>query len=120
VAALQSLLLFLLAAAGLLALVGRLLASFLRAGLAAAEKTHNDAQVEASLRRGDLTALAERREAAASLRRSRARAGALALLWGALLVVPPLVGWGREVYALASLLWLLPGRPVLPRPVSRS
>ncbi|HEV2149160.1 MAG TPA: hypothetical protein VGR37_17260, partial [Longimicrobiaceae bacterium] len=120
VVVLLSLLLFLAAAAGLLALLGRLLAALLRAGLAAAEKTHNDNLLEASLQRGDLTALAERRAEAKSLRHARARAGGLALLWAALVVVPPLVGAGQEVYALSSLLWLLPGRPVLPRrPASR-
>lgn len=117
-AALQSFLLVLLAAAGVAALVSRLLASLLRLGLAAAEKTHNDGLVDASLRRGDLTALVERQAQVKTLRWSRARSALLVAVWTALLVAPPLAGWGREAYALSSLLWLLPGRPVLPRRVA--
>ncbi|HEX2189175.1 MAG TPA: hypothetical protein VHG51_09780 [Longimicrobiaceae bacterium] len=119
VVALQNFLLVLLAAAGIVALGTRLLGSLFRLGLTAAEKTHNDALVDASLRQGDLTALAERRAAAGDLRRSRARSGLLVVLWLALLVVPPIFGWGREVYAAAALLWFLPGRPALPRPPVR-
>lgn len=117
--ALQNFLLVLLAAAGVVALAARLLGSLFRLGLAAAEKTHNDALVDASLRQGDLTALAERQASAGALRRSRARSGLLVALWLALLLVPPLLGWGRAAYAAASLLWLLPGRPALPRPPLR-
>lgn len=119
VAALQNFLLFLLAAAGLAALAARLLGSLFRLGLAAAEKTHNEGLVEASLRSGDLTALAERQAAQRTLRRSRARFGALVLLWFVLLAVPILLDRGREAFAVASLLWLLPGRPALPRPRAR-
>jgi hypothetical protein len=117
VASLLSFLLFLLAAAGVAALVSRLLGSLLRLGLAAAEKTHNDGLVDASLRRGDLTALVERQAQVKALRRSRGRSALLVALWIALLAAPPLAGYGREAYALSSLLWLLPGRPALPRRV---
>jgi hypothetical protein len=117
VAALQTFLLLVLAAFGVAALLSRLLGSLLRLGLAAAEKTHNDGLLDASLRRGDLTALAERQAEVRTLRRSRARTGLLVVLWAALLVAPAAAGWGREAYALCSLLWLLPGRPALPRRV---
>jgi hypothetical protein len=117
VAALPSFLLFLLAAAGLAALVSRLLGSLFRLGLAAAQKTHNDGLVDASLRRGDITALVERQAQVKALRRSRGRSALLVALWIALLVAPPLAGFGREAYALSSLLWVLPGRPALPRRV---
>ncbi len=117
-AALLSFLLVLLAAAGVAALVSRLLASLLRLGLAAAEKTHNDGLVDASLRRGDLTALVERQAQVKTLRWARARSVLRVALWTALLAAPPLAGWGREAYALSSLLWLLPGRPALPRRVA--
>ena len=114
-AALLTFLVFLLAAAGVAALVVRLLGTLFRFGLAAAEKSHGEGLVEVSLRRGDLTAFAVRQAAVRSLRRSRTRTGLLLALWAALVVVPPFVGWGREVYAAAALLWLLPGRPALPR-----
>lgn len=115
-AGLLSFLLFLLAAAGVAALATRLLGALFRFGLSAAEKSHNDDLVDASLRRGDLTALAERQAQVRTLRRSRTRFVLLLALWVVLLAVPPLVGWGREVYALSALLWLAPGRPALPRP----
>jgi len=114
VAGLLNLILFLLAAAGVAALVLRLLGALFRAGLAAAQKSHSDGLLEVSLRRGDLTALAERQAEVRTLRRSRTRSALLVSLWLGALAVPALAGVGREAYALASLLWLLPGRPVLP------
>lgn len=107
--------LFIFAAAGLFALVGRLFRSLLRLGLAAAEATAVAGQIDASVRRGDLTAMAEGREQERGVRRTRLLAGLLALLWVALLVVPPVLGWGREGYAAAAILWLLPRQHIRPR-----
>jgi len=100
---------------GLFALVGRLFRSLLRLGLAAAEATVVAGQIDSSARRGDLTALAEGRAQERGVRRARLLAGLLTVLWVALLVVPPVVGWGREGYAAAVLLWLLPRQPLRPR-----
>ncbi|HEX2092077.1 MAG TPA: hypothetical protein VHG28_06725 [Longimicrobiaceae bacterium] len=108
-------LLGLLAVAGCTALVFRIVRSLLRLGLAAAESTALSGMIEISARRGDLTGLAERRAQEQALRRARLRAAILLLVWTAALVVPPLVGWAREVYALAVLLWFLPASPVLVR-----
>lgn len=105
--------------AGGVALASRFLRSLFRAGLTAAEKSAVDGLLEVSVRQGDLTAMAERRERAKALRRARLRSGAFALLWLALLVLPLFSGWLREVYALASVLWLVPSRPVLPRRAPR-
>ena len=103
---------------GLLALVGgvglvyRLGRSLLRLGLSAAEKTAVDGLVEVSMRNGDLTGMAERQAQADAARRARARAGLLAGLWAALLVVPPIAGIASLVYAPAALVWLLPRKPL--------
>ena len=56
---------------------------------------------------GDLTGLGEAaaRERAA---RSARRVAALELvIWTALLLVPPLTPWTREIYAACALLWLM-------------
>lgn len=97
---------------GVLALLGRLVRALLRLGLAAAEATAVAGLIEVSARRGDLTGLAERQAQEKRVHRLRLRAALRVLLWAGVLVVPPFVGWGREVYAFASLLWLVPGRGV--------
>ena len=104
--------------AGLLAMVGgaalvfRLARTVLRLGIAAAEKTAVDGMVEVSIRTGDLTTMAERKAHVAAVRRERARAALLAVLWGCLLAVPPVLDAARPVYALAALVWFLPRRPI--------
>lgn len=86
----------------------RLARSLLRLGVAAAETTAAQGLAEVSARRGDLSALAEHRARARALSRSRWVGFALLLLWLVLLAAPPLLGWAREAYAAAALLWLLP------------
>ena len=112
----------LLAVVGGAALVYRLLRTLLRLGIAAAEKTAIDGMVEVSIRNGDLTTMAERKAHVAAVRRARLGSIALALLWGALLVVPAALGVTRPVYALAALAWFLPRRPLrfTPLPGTRS
>lgn len=94
----------------------RLVRTLLRVGIAVVETTAASSLAEVSARRGDLSLLAERRETEQSARRAGVRHGLLALLWCLLLVVPLVVGWAREVYALASLVWLLPRHPIRPSP----
>ncbi|HEX5724080.1 MAG TPA: hypothetical protein VFX98_01370 [Longimicrobiaceae bacterium] len=103
-----------LAVLGAAALFARLLRSLLRLGLNVAEGSAAAGLAEVSARRGDLTGMAERGELVRAIRRSRRRNAALALLWLAVIVVPILLGGVREVYAAASLLWLLPRRPSPP------
>ncbi len=109
------LLVFALAAAGCVALVSRVGRSLFRFGLAAARANAAAGLLEVSTRRGDLTAMAERREQASAFRRARLGSGLRLLLWIGALAAPPLLGWAREAYALASLVWLLPRPPLLPR-----
>lgn len=106
-----------LAGAGFFALLVRLGVSLLLLGVRAAESTAAGGLAELSERRGDVTGMMERREAAGRMRRSRRRAGLSALVWTLLLVVPPLAGAALEAYAAASLLWFLPRRrAVVPAP----
>jgi hypothetical protein len=97
-----------LALVGVLGILARLARAGLRLGITAAEAAAANGLAEASARRGDLTALDERRRQAAELRRTRRARLAVAAGWAALLVVPAFTPWGREAYAAASLLWLLP------------
>jgi hypothetical protein len=117
---------------GLLAIVGgaallyRVGRALLRLGLALAETAAVNSLVEVSIRHGDLTGLAERRAAAGLIRRTRVRAVLFFLFWLALLVVPPIAGVARLVYAACALVWLLPREPIrltpanAPRNISRS
>lgn len=99
---------------GAMALLVRLGAAALRLAFAAAQATAMEGMAEISARRGDLTLLAERREQARSVARSRRAELLRALLWGALLVLPPLLGWAVPIYSAAALLWLMPRRPLRP------
>lgn len=102
----------LLAVLGFGALLFHAARALLRLGLVAAERAALSGMIEVSLRRGDLTGLAERRAQVASLRAARRRTAAVALLWLALIAVPPALGLAQQAYALAALLWLLPRRPI--------
>lgn len=111
-----------LAILGGTALVYRLFRSLARAAIAAAEATAASGLAEISARRGDITTLAERQETQQDARRSWRRNALYAVLWLLLLVGPLFIGGVREVYALASVVWLLPYRPIrssAPPPVHR-
>jgi hypothetical protein len=107
-----------LAAMGVGALVLRLGRAGMRLALRVAEVTAAKGLVEISLRRGDLTALAERRTAERAARRGRGREAAIAGLWGLWLLVPLFTPWAVEAYAVAAPLWLLPGATARRRPGS--
>lgn len=98
-------LILVLAIAGAAAILRGLARTALRLGLRAAEETAAAGLADVSARRGDLTALAERQEAAREARRHRRRDLLLSLLWLSWLIVPPLVGWTAPAYALAAPLW---------------
>lgn len=100
-------LIVLLAIGGAAAILRALARTALRLGLRAAEETAAAGMADVSARRGDLTALAERREAALEARRHRRRDLVLSLLWLLWLVVPLLIGWAPEAYALAAPLWFV-------------
>ena len=108
-------LILILAIVGAVALVRGLARTLLRLGLRAAEETAATGMAEVSARRGDLTALAERREAALAARKHRRRDLLLAGVWVLWLVVPPIVGWAGPAYALAAPLWFTAPPRVRPK-----
>lgn len=108
----------LVAIAGGLALLSRLVRTVLRLALHAAEATAASGLAEVSARRGDLTAMAERREQEERARRHRRAEFGRLLLWAVWLAAPPIFGWMPEAYAAAAILWLIPSGPLLrPRPL---
>jgi hypothetical protein len=102
-----------LAIAGCLALLNRLIRSGGRLGLAWMESTAAAGLAEVSERRGDITALMERRQSEQGIRRTRRKEVVFAAGYLLLLLVPPLAGVAREVYAAAALLWVLPKRRIV-------
>jgi hypothetical protein len=67
--------------------------------------------------RGDLTGFADAAAATGAARRRRMVALGAAAFWVGLLFVPPLTPWPRFLYAVYSLLWLVPRRPTTPHHV---
>jgi hypothetical protein len=61
-------------------------------------------------RRGDLTGLTEVAELRALARRRRLVAMGSFLMWSGLLIIPPLTSWPQVLYAIYSVLWLMPRR----------
>lgn len=59
-------------------------------------------------RRGDLTGLQEAEAHRELARRRRRLALGALVLWGGLLLLPPLTPWPAVLYALYSLLWFVP------------
>jgi len=100
-----------LAILGGIALIARLLRTGLRLALRAAEVAAAAGLAEVSARRGDLTAMAERRADEQAARRARARDLLLTSFWFLWLAAPLFTSWTAEAYALASPLWLLRTRP---------
>ncbi|HEY0025184.1 MAG TPA: hypothetical protein VGB24_19880 [Longimicrobium sp.] len=102
-----------LAIAGCLALLNRLVRSAARLGLAWMESTAAAGLAEVSERRGDITGLMERRQSEQGIRRNRRKEVVVAAGYLLLLLVPPLAGVAREVYAAGALLWVLPKRRIV-------
>lgn len=109
-----------LAVAGGLALVARLVRSLARLGIAYANATASAGLRELCARRGDLSTMAEHAEHERAARRATYRDGLWSLAWLAALLLPPALGWAREVFAAAALLWLLPAPPLRSAPPRRS
>lgn len=98
----------LLAAAGVIAVLLRLLRAVFAAmrGGVDAFIAHDVAATRAH--RGDLTGGEDARAAAALARRRRLLSFGAACMWTGLLVVPTLTPWPASLYAAYSLLWLIP------------
>jgi hypothetical protein len=99
-------LVLLLAVLGVVAILRALARTALRLGLRAAEATSASGMAEVSARRGDITGLSERQQAAREARRHRRRDLVLSFLWLLWLILPAFIGWAPQAYALAAPLWL--------------
>jgi hypothetical protein len=101
----------LLAAAGVIAVMLRLLRAFFAALRGGVDTflAHDVADTRAQ--RGDLTGVDDARGAARLARRRRLLALGTASVWIGLLVVPTLTPWPALLYASYSLLWLIPRTP---------
>lgn len=108
---------------GFLALLGgvalflRMMRSTLSFALRAAEIASRAAVAEASARRGDLTGMSEAREAITLAKAARIRTGFTTLGWALWLVLPLVLGWVPEAWALAAPIWLLKSGSVRPQSV---
>jgi hypothetical protein len=107
-------LIHLVAAAGVAALLLRVVASVARLGFVAVEATATEGLADMSQRRGDVTGFLERRRRASRLRGSRGAIVLTTVAWTLALILPALMGIGLEAYALCALLWLAPRPRVRP------
>lgn len=106
-------LLVLLGIAGFLAVATRAVRTALRLLHGGADELLTRQLSKTRAQRGDLTGLQEAEtHRQLAQRRRRLALGAL-VLWGGLLLLPPLTPWPALLYALYALLWLVPhgGRP---------
>jgi hypothetical protein len=104
----------LLAVAGIAAIVIRAFAAGARALRGGVEAFLARDAADVRAQRGDLTGLADASVARDAARRRRLYALGAMSFWIGLLVVPPLTPWPRFLYAVYSLLWLVPRRPTTP------
>jgi hypothetical protein len=100
----------LLAAAGVIAVVLRLLRALFASLRGGVDAFLASDVAETRAQRGDLTGLDDARVAAVIARRRRFVALGTASMWVGLLIVPTLTPWPSLLYATYSLLWLLPRR----------
>jgi hypothetical protein len=103
-----NIILFILAFAGIVAAVWHLVRAAIRFLSQGASGLWTGEVARTHARRGDVTALEEARREQTAAKRGRTRAGAEAVGWLILLLVPPLTPWGTYIYASYVVLWLVP------------
>jgi hypothetical protein len=106
-----------LAAAGIAAVILRSGASLLRTLHGGADAFFARDLADARAQRGDLSGMEDAAVARSKARRRRMFALGAFGFWLGLLMVPPLTPWPRFLYAVYSLLWLVPRRPTTPHHV---
>src|SRR5690606_9783526 len=107
-----------LAIVGAVAILRNLLRTLVRLGIRAAEATSASGLAEVSARRGDLTALAERRAVLREARQRRAGDLVRTLLWLGWLTLPLFLGWVVPAYLIALPLWFVAPPRITP-PIHR-
>jgi len=101
----------LLAIAGAIAVVLRLVRALFIALRGGVDAFLASDVADARAQRGDLTGIEDAREAGRSARRRRMLALGAASVWLGLLVFPTLTPWPQLLYACYALLWLVPRQP---------
>ncbi|HEX2166178.1 MAG TPA: hypothetical protein VHG09_02965 [Longimicrobiales bacterium] len=101
----------LLAIAGAIAVMLRLLRAAFAALRGGVDAFIARDVAETRAHRGDLTGLDDARAAAALARRRRWLSLGHAFLWAGLLIIPTLTPWPQALYACYALLWLVPRGP---------
>jgi hypothetical protein len=102
--------LYILAFAGVSAILVRLARTLFRLVARSGEAWILSEAARSRLRRGDLTGLDEAAQLEARARTLRRAALLQFLFWVLLLFVPPFTPWTLEIYAASSLLWLMRAR----------
>lgn len=100
----------LVAVAGFAAVALRAMKALLYVARFAAEAFLARNLADTRAQRGDLTGVADAAQARVVARRRRLAAVGSLLVWGCLLIVPPLTSFPALLYASYSLLWLVPRR----------
>lgn len=102
--------LYILAFAGVSALLVRLARSLFRLVMRSGEAWIAAEAARSRESRGDLTGFGEMAQMEARARRSRRLAVAAVVVCLLFLLVPPFTPWTLEIYAACSLLWLVSAR----------
>ncbi|HUF12110.1 MAG TPA: hypothetical protein VMN78_03330 [Longimicrobiales bacterium] len=102
--------LYILAAAGISAVLLRLIRALFRLVQRSGEAWIAAEAARARAGRGDLTGLDEALSLEQRTRTARTRSIARTVAWVLVLLVPPFTPWALELYAACSLLWLTRGR----------
>ncbi|MGH7577385.1 MAG: hypothetical protein ACREM1_19925 [Longimicrobiales bacterium] len=93
---------------GVLAVLGRVLRAVLRLAHRGVDTLVAGEVHDLRAQRGDLTGMADAARQRSIARRDRLVAVAMLSFWAGLLVAPPLTPWPAALYAIYSLLWLVP------------
>ena len=101
----------LLAIAGVIAVVLRLVRALFVALRGGVDSFLARDVAQTRAQRGDLTGIDDARAAGRNARRRRMLALGAASVWIGLLVFPTLTPWPRVLYACYALLWLIPRQP---------
>ena len=97
-----------LAVAGFVAVLRRLLGAALRVLTGGVDRYVAGQLATTRARHGDITGMREAEGAAATARERRRDAVARLLFWTGLLILPPFVPYTSAIYASYSLLWIVP------------
>jgi hypothetical protein len=114
----MTLLLTLLAVAGVVAILTGLIRALFRMVRGGVETFIAGEVANARAGRGDISALTAAEEWRASSRVARRWYAAQVLGWLILLIIPTFTPWTRELYAAACVLWLVPRRRQRPQVTS--